>query len=115
MITACIIPTLFLQYISTMKKKLILLGILVLLFSGIVAFRYFMCDSQNTFGRLKIVSSPSAGIFIDNAGIGKTPYEEKYKVGENMLKLIPEGDATTTASWQGKIKIYKNALTYVNR
>ena len=98
-----------------MKKKLILLGVLLLLFAGIIAFRYFMWDSQNTYGRLKIVSSPSAGIFIDNVAIGKTPYEEKYKVGEYLLKLIPEGDATTTASWQGKVQIYKNSLTYVNR
>lgn len=98
-----------------MKKKLFLLGILAILFAGILAFRYFLWDTQNTFGRLKIVSSPSAGIFIDNAAIGKSPFEEKYKVGEYMLKLIPEGDATATASWQGKIRIYKNALTYVNR
>ncbi len=98
-----------------MKKKLILLGILLLIFAGIIGFRYFMWDTQNTYGRLKIVSSPSAGIFIDNLGIGKTPYEDKYKVGEYLIKLIPEGDATTTASWQGKVKIYKNSLTYVNR
>jgi hypothetical protein len=98
-----------------MKKKLFLLGILVILFAGFLAFRYFLWDTQNTFGRIKIVSSPSAGVFIDNAAVGKTPFEEKYKVGEYMLKLIPEGDATSTASWQGKIRIYKNALTYVNR
>jgi hypothetical protein len=47
--------------------------------------------------------------------IGKTPFDEKYKVGEYLLKLIPEGAATETASWNGKINIYKNALTYVNR
>lgn len=98
-----------------MKKKLFLLAILVVLFAGFLAFRYFLWDTQNTFGRLKIVSAPSAGVFIDNAAVGKTPFEEKYKVGEYLLKLIPEGDATTTASWQGKIRIYKNALTYVNR
>jgi hypothetical protein len=47
--------------------------------------------------------------------IGKTPFEDKLKVGEYLLKLIPEGNATDTASWQGKINIYKNTLTFVNR
>ncbi len=98
-----------------MKKKLFLLGFLAIIFSGIVAFRYFLWDTQNTFGRLKIVSSPSAGIFVDNTAIGKSPFDDKFKVGEYLVKLIPEGDATTTASWQGKVQIYKNAMTYVNR
>jgi len=46
--------------------------------------------------------------------VGKTPFEDKFKVGEYLLKLIPEGNATDTASWQSKIKIYKNTRTYVN-
>ncbi|OGK17220.1 hypothetical protein A2774_02360 [Candidatus Roizmanbacteria bacterium RIFCSPHIGHO2_01_FULL_39_12c] len=98
-----------------MKGKLILLTILLLGFAGYVAVRFFILDSQNVYGRIKVVSSPVSSVFIDNLAIGKTPYEQKYKIGEYMLKLIPEGTATDTASWQEKINIYKNSLTYVNR
>jgi len=98
-----------------MKGKLILLTVLVLLFIGFVTFRFFFLTRQNVYGKLKILSSPTASIFIDNVAIGRTPYEDKYKVGDYILKLIPEGTATDTASWQGKIKIYKNAMTYVSR
>ncbi|NTU74230.1 PEGA domain-containing protein, partial [Candidatus Roizmanbacteria bacterium] len=56
-----------------------------------------------------------SGVFIDNLPVGKTPYEAKYKAGDYMLKLIPEGEASQTATWQGKITVYKNAWTYVNR
>lgn len=98
-----------------MKKKLLVLVILVLLFAAFIAIKFYVLDAQNATGRLKIISSPAAGVFIDNVALGHTPFEDKYKVGEYMLKLIPEGDATATASWQGKIKIYKNAITYVNR
>jgi hypothetical protein len=98
-----------------MKIKLFLLLLLFALFGGFLAVKFFILDKQNASGRLKILSSPAAGVFVDNVPVGKTPYEDKYKVGEFMLKLIPEGESSQTASWQGKVKVYKNTLTYVNR
>lgn len=98
-----------------MKNKLSLLLILVLLFVVFVAVRFFIFDKQNEYGKLKIISSPTASVFLNSTLIGKTPYEDKYKVGEYLLKLIPETTATDTASWNGKINVYKNSLTYVNR
>lgn len=98
-----------------MKAKLIILLFLLLLFVGFVAVRFFILDKQNTTGKIKIVSSPISNVFVNNVAEGKTPFENKYKVGEYILKLIPEGTASDTASWQGKVNIYKNALTYVNR
>ncbi|MEK7633561.1 MAG: PEGA domain-containing protein [Patescibacteria group bacterium] len=100
---------------TNMKSKLSLLLILILLFVGFVAVRFFIFDKQNEYGKLKIISSPTASVFLNSAVIGKTPFEDKYKVGEYLLKLIPESTSTDTASWNGKINIYKNALTYVNR
>lgn len=98
-----------------MRTKLLILLFLLLGFIGFVIVKYFFLNQQNIFGKLKVVSSPESSIFINNLAIGKTSFEDKYKVGEYILKLIPEGTATDTASWQGKINIYKNALTYVNR
>lgn len=98
-----------------MKGKLILLTLLLLGFGIFVFVKFYILDKQNVFGRVKVISSPVASVFMDNLAVGKTPFEQKYKVGEFMLKLIPEGTATETATWQGKVKIYKNALTYVNR
>src|SRR3989339_1308214 len=98
-----------------MKNKLVLLLVLILLFAGFVTVRFFVFDKQNEYGKLKITSSPGASVFINNMIIGKTPFEDKYKIGEYLLKLIPEGTSTETASWNGKVMINKNALTYVNR
>lgn len=100
---------------TNMKNKLSLLLILILLFAVFVGVRFFIFDKQNEYGKLKIISSPTASVFLNSTLIGKTPYEDKYKVGEYLLKLIPETTATDTASWNGKINIYKNSLTYVNR
>ena len=98
-----------------MKAKLTLLFIFVVLFVGFVGVKFFLLDKKNETGQLKIISSPTTSVFINNVAVGKTPYYDKYKTGDYILKLIPEGTATDTASWQGKINVYKNSLTYVNR
>lgn len=98
-----------------MKGKLILVAALIVLFFGYVTIRYFFLDVNNQFGRVKVISSPATSVFINNVETGKTPFETQLKVGEAVVKLIPQGEATATATWQGKIRIYKNTLTYVNR
>lgn len=98
-----------------MKKKLLLLLFLFFAFGVFVLVRYFLSKRENSYGRLKVQSSPVSSIFLNNLAIGRTPFEDKVKEGEYILKLIPEGVATDTASWQGKIKIYQNSLTYVER
>lgn len=92
------------------------MGIVLLLAFGFCLFiviRFLFLDKQNTWGKLKVVASPSVSVFINNVATGKVPFEDRYKAGEYILKLIPEGNATSTATWQRKITIYKNALTYV--
>ncbi len=98
-----------------MKNKLGLFIILLLLFAGFIGARFFIFNQGNVYGRIKVLSSPNASVFINNLAVGKTPYEDKYKEGEYLVKLIPEGNATETASWQGKVPAHKNTLTYVNR
>jgi hypothetical protein len=97
-----------------MKQKLLLFIFLTLIFLIFLVIRFFTLSAQNQNGVLRVISSPTTSIFLNNLHIGKTPYEDKIKVGEYILKLIPEGEATESASWQGKIKIYKNTKTYVN-
>lgn len=98
-----------------MKRKLYVLGFLIILFTLFIGVRFFLLNAQDTFGKVRIVATPSATVFIDNVAAGKTPYEEKIKIGEYHIKLIPEATATTTATWQGKVKIYKNTLSYIKR
>lgn len=98
-----------------MKNKLILLFILIFLFGGFILFRVFILQKQKESGKMQIISSPASSVFINNTIVGKTPYEGQYKTGEYLVKLIPEGEATQSASWQGKIKVNPNAMTYINR
>lgn len=65
-------------------------------------------------GVLKVASQPTAGIFLDNKHLGRTPYEGEASSGEFPLKLVPETTVEAIASWQGSVKISPGLLTYVN-
>lgn len=103
------------DYYRRMKKKLALLFVMVILFLFFIAAKFFLLDKQSNDGILKVLSSPAASVFLNSNAIGKTPYEDKVKEGEYIVKLIPEGNATETASWQGKIKITRNSLSFIDR
>jgi hypothetical protein len=102
--------------LSSFRKKLILLLFLLVLFVAFVASRFYSLLNRDVYGRVKVTSSPPAGVFIGNVAVGQTPYESKQKEGEYEIKLIPEGTSSAAiATWQGKVKVYKNSLTYINR
>lgn len=98
-----------------MKRKLfILIGILVFIGLVIVIIRTLRFASPRQ-GVLKINSTPAASIFLDNKLKGKTPLEERIEAGEYVVKLVPESPTQSASTWQGKITVAPNLLTYVNR
>ncbi|MBL7159554.1 PEGA domain-containing protein [Candidatus Microgenomates bacterium] len=97
-------------------KKIVLIVIILIFLAGIVFVgRLFLTRGQKAMGGLKVTSIPQASIFLDADNIGRTPFEDKIKPGDYTLKLIPEDGEESVSSWQGKIKISANVLTYVNR
>lgn len=98
-----------------MKKKLGLLFLFFIIFLLVVFIRGLAVQKEPN-GNLQVLSSPSASVFFNNEALDKTPLNRsKLKEGEYLLKLIPEKVSTSTASWQGKIKIYNNTVTFVER
>ncbi|MCX7996311.1 MAG: PEGA domain-containing protein [Patescibacteria group bacterium] len=98
-----------------MKKKIVYVLFLVTGFGIFILLKDVIFKREADMGRLRIHSSPSAGVFIDSTAVGKTPFEDKLKAGEYTVKLIPEGMASNIVSWQGKVRVTQHALTYVNR
>ena len=98
-----------------MARKLLFLLFLVVLFGLFITAKVFWWDKRSKAGYIKIVSTPSATVFIDNVAINKTPLTEKREAGEYMVKLIPAGEATISASWMSRVPVYQNATTYINR
>lgn len=97
-----------------MKKRAIFIVVLLLAIIGYSAYRFIFSRAPEIAG-LKVNSTPAADIFLDDKLIGKTPYEDKYKIGEYISKLIPQGSDSSSFAWQGKITLNPNVLTYVNR
>ena len=100
---------------TTIKRKLILFFVLALLFVGGLLAQGAWKSSREVNGELRILATPHANVFIDNINKGSTPYNVQIPAGTYTIKLIPDQEATVTASWQGKITVERGALTYINR
>jgi hypothetical protein len=98
------------------KIKLIIFTVLLFAIVTFAIIRYLIFDNSKQQGTLKIISSPISSIFIDNNAIERpTPFEGKLDPGEYTIKLIPQGEATSSASWESKVSVFNNSLTYINR
>ena len=97
-----------------MKGKLKLILILSIAFVVFVVVKLLFDMASKKEGRLQILSRPEAAIFLDNVMKGNTPFTNTLKEGEYLLKIVPDGVATSAASWQKKISIFSGSLTYVD-
>lgn len=99
-----------------MKKVVYLLIGLIFLAGLFFLGKFILGKRGGNAGGLKVTSVPQASVFLEADNLGRTPFEDdKVKSGDYTLKLIPEDGGSEGSSWQGKIKISANVLTYVNR
>lgn len=100
-----------------MKQKVFFLVILLVVIALIIGIIRMFLGRTPKQGDLRVDSIPVSSVFLDNKHIGRTPLgATSYKVdaGEYTIKIVPESATTQYASWQGKIRITPNVLTYVN-
>lgn len=97
-----------------MKRKvglLIILFVVILVIGGV--FKLLSSRSPKE-GELRVDSSPTVSVFLDNKHIGRTPLREKIAAGEYTIRLVSEASTGDVAPWQSKITVGANLLTYVN-
>lgn len=99
---------------ANVKKRAIFIVILLVAIIGYSAYRFILSRNPDVSG-LKINSTPSSDVFLNDKLVGKTPYEDKQTIGEYVLKLLPQSSTTSSSAWQGKIILNPNVLTYINR
>lgn len=99
---------------GTMKRKLAFLLLLVALLLGVVGIVKLIRGRSVREGEIRVESTVSAGIFLNDKHLGRTPYKDKVAAGDYTIKLVPEGTTPQLAAWQGSITIGPNLLTYVN-
>ncbi len=97
-----------------MNKKVIGVILLLLALLSFAGYKFYSSAGIGQAG-LRVVSSPTGSVFISDKMVGRTPYEDKMKSGEYIVKVIPEGASTTAVSWQGKVTLSPGVLTFVNR
>ena len=73
-----------------MKKKLLFLLFLFLVFGIFMGIRYVYLSQSKQEGRIQILSSPNANVIIDGKAFGKTPFESVFPKGQYSIKLVAD-------------------------
>ncbi len=97
-----------------MKKKVLFLVGLIGILALVLFVTWVIVGRQPKFGRLRVESQPDSSVFLDAKHLGRTSYEDKVAVGEYTIKVVPDASATQYASWESRIQMGHNTLTYVN-
>lgn len=95
-----------------MKRVLILIGVLLIILGVLFSIRFFSAK-QPQDGVLNVETSPEASVFLDNRLLGRAPIEQRIPTGEYIVKVVPESVLDSFVSWQGKVTIEPNRLTFV--
>jgi len=100
-----------------MKQKLLFL-LLVIAFLTVVGIAINTVRNRTPKqGELKIESQPIGTVYLEGKNIGRTPIGKttmKVAAGDYTLKIEPDPGITQLVSWQERITIGPNVLTYVN-
>ncbi len=97
-----------------MKQKVFFLIASIVLIIVVGAVIHYLGTRGPKTGELRVESQPDASIFLDDKNIGKTPFRDKIDVGDYTLKLVPNSTTSELNSWEGKVSVGQNLLTYVN-
>jgi len=99
-----------------MKRKIFFLTALIGIVIVIAVVVRWLNNRGPKQGELRVDSQPAAAVFLDNKNIGRTPLPKDFSIdaGEYTIKLVPESATTQMTSWEGRITVGANLLTYVN-
>lgn len=97
-----------------MKRKAVFFVILLIILLVIGGIIKLITSRSPKEGELRVESTPTVSIFLDNKHIGRTPYKEKVQAGEYTIRLVSESTTGDVAPYQEKISVGANLLTYVN-
>lgn len=99
-----------------MQRKFLFLGIIAILLVIIFFLvRFFVLHRNPRQGVLKVSTNVAARVLLNNRDIGKTPLEQKVDVGEYTIRLVPDSTTRTLSSWQGRVVIGGNTVSFINR
>lgn len=97
-----------------MRRKVLFLICVIGLLVVVGIFVRFLGTRGPKVGELRVDSVPTVSIFLNDRNIGVSPYKEKVDAGEYTIKLIPQSASDQLTSWEGKITIGQNLLTFVD-
>ena len=98
-----------------MKRNILIAIVIVLVLVLVGIILKTKVFSGPTLAALKISSDPKATVFVDGTQMGVTPFfDDKIKVGEHIVKLVPDSSNGDLGSLEKKVNLVSTALTYID-
>jgi len=97
-----------------MSRKTVLVIVLFLTAIAYILYKLIFAGKSSVAG-LKVVSTPVAGIYLDEKFIGKTPLDSRHPAGSFVIKLVPDDSQSSASVWQDKITLNPSTLTYIKK
>jgi hypothetical protein len=92
--------------------KIKILGVIVLaLVIFLAVFLFIVGFFKSKKAALRIESSPTSSIYLDNVQVGQTPFETTWDSGEVVLKIVPQ--SSNLAFYETKIFLTSGVRTVV--
>jgi len=92
---------------------------MIFIFAGLGTVAAFVTvvflKSRKPTAGLKIETIPTATIFIDNAQVGQSPFENTFKPGEVTVKLIPDSVSTSLSAYETQTGLTNQVFTVIKR
>jgi hypothetical protein len=98
------------------KTKLLIIAVIFTALGIIVALvsvRFYRLKKP-TAG-LKIETTPTSMVFVNNVQVGRTPFDQMFPPGETTVKLIPESISSDLSSYQTKVLLTDKVYTVIRR
>jgi hypothetical protein len=96
---------------KTIALVMIILGVALIAGFGI----YSLVRRSQPNAGLKVDTSPSSLVFVDNVEIGSTPIDKLFPPGEVTVKLIPNSTSSAVSTYQTKVRLSEKTYTIIKR
>jgi hypothetical protein len=101
----------FVSIKKTIALVMIILGVALIAGFGI----YSLVRRSQPNAGLKIDTSPSSLVFVDNVEMGSTPVDKLFPPGEVTIKLIPNSTSSAISTYQTKVRLSEKTYTIIKR
>ncbi len=112
----CLYFNTFICYTRSLMKILKTIIIVVISLTALCIAGFFLIGYLNPKpGGIRIETTPTASVYIDDLLVGETPFQGTHDAGKILLRLVPQGSSENLIPFETSITLISGVETAVGR